>query len=40
MGTRYQAEMRWKPKQPEKNSGVPLKKETTPKDKVEKVSGD
>ena len=38
MGTRYQAETRWKPKQPEKNSGVPVKKEAKPDGKVEEVS--
>ena len=30
MGTEYQAETGWKPKQPAKNSGVPVKKEARP----------
>ena len=31
MGTAYQAESAWKPKQPKKNSGVPVKKAAAPK---------
>ena len=31
MGTEYQAEMSWRPRQPEKNSGVPVKKEAAAK---------
>ena len=30
MGSRYQARVDWRPKQPEKNSGVPVKKEAKP----------
>ena len=30
MGKEYQAEVGWKPKQPEKNSGVPLKQDSSP----------
>ena len=30
MGTQYQAETGWKPRQPEKNSGVPIKKDAVP----------
>ena len=31
MGTRYQAETGWRPRQPEKNSGVPVEKKVAPK---------
>ena len=31
MGTEYQAETSWRPRQPEKNSGVPVKKEAAAK---------
>jgi formate hydrogenlyase subunit 6/NADH:ubiquinone oxidoreductase subunit I len=37
MGKRYQADTTWSPKQPEKNSGVPVKKDPEPA--VEKPSG-
>ena len=36
MGTEYQAETGWRPKQPEKNSGVPVDKESGTSDRVEK----
>ena len=36
MGKRYQAKANWRPKQPEKNSGVPVKKEAKPKVEAEK----
>ena len=39
MGTGYQSEIGWKPKQPEKNSGVPIIKDDVPSDKQEEVSG-
>ena len=34
MGKQYQAEVAWKPRQPEKNSGVPVKKEAKAKDEA------
>ena len=39
MGTGYQAEIGWKPKQPAKNSGVPIKKEATLRDKKKEAFG-
>ena len=36
MGTEYQAETAWKPKQPAKNSGVPVKKKARPEPATEK----
>ena len=32
LGTQYQAEVSWRPRQPEKNSGVPVKKEAAAQD--------
>jgi hypothetical protein len=37
MGKKHQADVDWKPKQPEKNSGVPVKKEEKPEAKAEKA---
>ena len=37
MGKKHQADVDWKPKQPEKNSGVPVKKEEKPETKAEKA---
>ena len=48
MGREYQAETEWKPRQPDKNSGVPVKpapkaaegKEAKPEDKIQESVGD
>ncbi|MCH8186642.1 MAG: NADH-quinone oxidoreductase subunit I [Chloroflexi bacterium] len=38
MGKEYQAEVGWKPEQPEKNSGVPLKQDSAPDDEAVRTS--